>query len=115
VLADAESEPLVVEYIRWLSVEVTGLLKLFDDVNENFICAMVEGTLVMAGDSIDLATLKNVAADSGADILPMRRDVRKVMRVVSKKWWHSFGYDYVLVAIHAKFCEVIAHARFVLL
>jgi hypothetical protein len=57
VLADAESEPLVVEYIRWLSVEVTGLLKLFDDVNENFICAMVEGTLVMAGDSIDLATL----------------------------------------------------------
>jgi hypothetical protein len=37
----------------------------------------VEGTLTMAGDSVDLAALQTVAADSGAgaDILPMEWDV----------------------------------------
>jgi hypothetical protein len=35
----------------------------------------VEGTLTMAGDSIDLAALQTMAADSGADILPVEWDV----------------------------------------
>jgi hypothetical protein len=44
-------------------------------VNENFISAVVEVTLVMAGDSIDFDGLQTAAADSGADILPAKRDV----------------------------------------
>jgi hypothetical protein len=56
-----EGEPSVVDYIRWLSVDVTGLPEVFAGVNENFVSAMVEGTPVMAGGS--------------ADILPMEQDV----------------------------------------
>jgi hypothetical protein len=49
-----------------------------------------------------------VATNSGADILPMGRGVRKAARAVSRKWWSSFGYDYVMAAIQAKLREVIA-------
>jgi hypothetical protein len=70
-----KSEPPVVDYIRWLSAEVIGLLEVFAGVNENFISATVEGTFVLAGDSVVLAALQTVAADSGADILPVERDV----------------------------------------
>jgi hypothetical protein len=45
------------DYICWLSIEVTGLPEMFAGINRNFISATVEGTLVMAGDSIDLAAL----------------------------------------------------------
>jgi hypothetical protein len=52
-----EGEPSSMDYIRWLSVEVTGLPEMFTGRNENFIVDTVEGTLVMAGDSIDLDAL----------------------------------------------------------
>jgi hypothetical protein len=55
-LSMPKSEPSVMDYIRWLSLEVTGLPEVFAGVNKNFISAMVEGTLVMAEDSVDLAT-----------------------------------------------------------
>jgi hypothetical protein len=71
-----EGEPSAMDYIRWMSVEVTGLPEMFAGVNENFVSAMVEGTLVMAGDSIDLAALWTMAADSGADILSVGRDAK---------------------------------------
>jgi hypothetical protein len=45
------------DYIRWLFTEVTDLLEMFADVNKNFISTAVEGTLMMTGDSIDLASL----------------------------------------------------------
>jgi hypothetical protein len=77
-----EGEPSAMDYIHWLSTEVTGLPKAFAGVNENFIFAAVEGTLVMAVDSVDLAALQTVAADSGADILPTGQDVRKAAWVV---------------------------------
>jgi hypothetical protein len=53
----SEGEPSVVDYVRWLATEVTCLLEVFAGVNENFISATIEGMLVIAGDSIDLAAL----------------------------------------------------------
>jgi hypothetical protein len=35
--------------------------------------------------------------------------VWRVARVVSKKWWRPFGYDYVLSVIHAKQEEVLVY------
>jgi hypothetical protein len=110
-----ESKPLNMDYIRWLSTEVTGLSEVFAGVNENFISAAVKGTLVMAGASVDRAALQIVATDSGADILPLEQDVQRVVRAVSKKWWRSFSYNYVLAAIQAKLREVITLVQFVLL
>jgi hypothetical protein len=52
-----EGEPLAMDYIRWLSAEVTGLPETFAGVNENFIFVAVEGTLMMAGGFVDLAAL----------------------------------------------------------
>jgi hypothetical protein len=110
-----ESKPLNMDYICWLSTEVTGLSEVFAGVNENFISAAVKGTLVMAGASVDRAALQIVATDSGADILPLEQDVQRVVRAVSKKWWRSFSYNYVLAAIQAKLREVITLVQFVLL
>jgi hypothetical protein len=56
-----------------------------------------------------------VAAYSRADILLMEWNVQKVARTVLKKWWRSFGYDYVLAAIRAKLLEVTACLWFILL
>jgi hypothetical protein len=52
-----ESEPSGMDYIRWLSAQIAGLPKVFSGVNKKFISAAVEGTLVVAGDSVDLASL----------------------------------------------------------
>jgi hypothetical protein len=79
---------------------------MFACVNENFISAAVEGTLVMASQSIDLGALHDVASMSETDILPAKRDVRRAAHMVSKKWWRSFGYDYMLGAIRVKLREV---------
>jgi hypothetical protein len=81
---------------------------MFGGVNENFVTAAIEGALIMAGSSVDLDALQDAAAASGVDILPAERDVRRAARMVSKKWWCSFGYNYVLDAIHARLCEVVA-------
>jgi hypothetical protein len=70
-----EGEPLVTDYIRWLSAEVTGFLEVFADVNENFVSATVKGTLAMVGGSIELSAPQASTVDTGADILPMERDV----------------------------------------
>jgi hypothetical protein len=48
-----------------------------------------------------------MAVESGADILPAERDVRRAVWAVSKKWWHSFNYIYVMVAIHATHKKVL--------
>jgi hypothetical protein len=50
-------EPSAEDYLRWLSVEFTGLPDMFGGVNENFDTATIEGALVMAGDSVDLAIM----------------------------------------------------------
>jgi hypothetical protein len=71
----AEGEPSATDYLRWLSIELTSLLQMFADVNENFISTAVEGTLVMARSSIDLGALQTVVVDSGADILLTEKDV----------------------------------------
>jgi hypothetical protein len=91
-------------------VEVTNLPEVCAVMNENFVSAVVDGTLVMVGGSIDLAALQASAADSGADILPAELDVQRAACAVSKKWWHSFGCNYVLVAIQARLCKVNVHA-----
>jgi FtsZ-binding cell division protein ZapB len=79
-------EPSVANYIHWLSAEVTSLPEVFAGVNENFVSITVEGTLVMARGSVDLAALQASTADSRVDILPVEQDVQKMTRVVSKKW-----------------------------
>jgi hypothetical protein len=101
-----EGEPSTADYLRWLSTEIFGLSDMFGGVNENFVTVVIEGALVMVRDSIDLDALQSVAAKSGADILPTKHDVQRATRAVSKKWWHSFSYDYVLASIHA------THKRF---
>jgi hypothetical protein len=101
-----EGKLSAVDYLRWLSTEVFGLPDMFAGMNENFIFVVVEGTLVMARDSIDFDDIQTMAAESGADILPIDRDVQSVVRAVSKKWWCSFGCNYVLAAIHAKHNKV---------
>jgi hypothetical protein len=106
-----ENEPSVVDYIRWLSTEVTGLLEVFAGTNENFVSATVEGTLVMAGNSVNHAALQASAADSGSDILPGERDVHRTAHVVSQKWWHSFGYKSTLASVQARLHEVNVHAQ----
>jgi hypothetical protein len=88
---------------------------MFAGINEIFISVVVEGALLMVGDSVDLDALKTVATDIRVDILPAGRDVRNIMWAVSRKWWCSFGYDYVLATIQAKFSEVIGHVQLVLL
>jgi hypothetical protein len=99
-------EPSSVDYLCWLSEEVSGLPHKFRGVNENFASAAIEGTLAMAGDSIDLDAVRNAAANGGTDVLPAKPDLRKIVRAVSKKWWRPSGYDYVLFVIHAKQQEV---------
>jgi hypothetical protein len=47
-LAMPEGEPSVVDYILWLTAEVTDLPEVFAGVSENFISATVEGTLAVA-------------------------------------------------------------------
>jgi hypothetical protein len=70
-----KSEPSIMDYIHWLSVEVIGLQEVFASVNEKIFSATVKGTFVLVGDSIDLAAMQTVLADSGADILPIKREV----------------------------------------
>jgi hypothetical protein len=101
-----EGDLSAADYIRWLSTEVAGFSEMFAGVNENFISGAVEGTLVMADQSIDLGALQDAAAMCEVDILAMERDVQRDARMVLKKWWRSFGYDYVLGAIRVKLREV---------
>jgi hypothetical protein len=63
-------EPLVEDYLRWLSDEISSLPDMFRSVNENFATAAIEGALAMAGDSIDLDVIRGTAAKGGADVLP---------------------------------------------
>jgi hypothetical protein len=100
-----EGEPTVADYVRWLTTEVTSLPEVFSDVNENLVSAAVEGALVMAVGSVDLAALQASIAVSGADVLPGERDVRKASHAVARKWWHSFSYNSTLAAIQARLRE----------
>jgi hypothetical protein len=108
-----EGDPSAMDYIRWFSVEVGDLPKVFAGVSENFIYIAVEGALTMAGDSVDLDAIQDATASSGANILPMERDVWRAARAVAKNWWRSFGYDYVLDAIRTRLHEVIISLYFV--
>jgi hypothetical protein len=93
-------------------VQVADLLTVFVGMNENIVSTTVKGALAMAGDSVDLDVVQDAAAASGADILPAKWDVRRATCAVAKKWWCSFGYDYVLDAIRTRLREVIASILF---
>jgi hypothetical protein len=84
------------DYLCWLSDEVSDLPSMFSSVNENFASAATEGALAMAEDSIDLDAMQNAAGEGGADVLPTGPAVQRAARAISKKWWHSFGYDCVI-------------------
>jgi hypothetical protein len=68
-----EGEPSTMDYIRRLSVEVTGLPEVFAGVNENFISAAVEGTLTMAGDSVNIPPCKLWLLMAGWTFCPSSR------------------------------------------
>jgi hypothetical protein len=89
-------------YNRWLSTEVAGLPEMFASVNKNSISIAVQGALIMASESVDLNTLQDITAVSGPDIFPIEQDVRRAAHAVSKKWWCSFSYNYVLGAIRMR-------------
>jgi hypothetical protein len=102
-----EGEPSAVDYLHRLSMEISGFSGMFGGINENFVTAVVDSALVMAGDSVDLYALQSVAAESGLDILAAECGVRRAARAMSKKWWRSFGCDYVLAAIRATHEKVL--------
>jgi hypothetical protein len=77
-----EGEPSVADYLRWLPTEISGLPDMFGGVNENFVTTVVEGALMMAGDSVDLDALQSATTESGANVLPAERDVRRAAQVV---------------------------------
>jgi hypothetical protein len=104
-----EGDLSTAEYICCLSAEVAGLPELFAGVNENFISVAVKGILIMAGQFVDLGAMQDTTAASKADILPAERDVWRDAHTVSKKWWRSFGYNYVLGAICKKLREVTTY------
>jgi hypothetical protein len=81
---------------------------MFSGMKENFATAAIEGALAMARDSVDFDGVWRVAVESGAEILPTGLDVHRATRAVSKKWWHSFSYDYVMAAIRASDEKVLA-------
>jgi hypothetical protein len=66
-----EGEPSAVDYIRWLSIEISGFPDMFGGINENFATAAVEGALTMAGDFVDLEAMRDAVTSSCADIWPI--------------------------------------------
>jgi hypothetical protein len=80
---------------------------MLSGVNENLATTVIEGALAMAGDLVDLDVVRGMAAESGADVLPVGHNVQRAARAVSKKWWRSFGYDYVLAAIRANHFDLV--------
>jgi hypothetical protein len=91
----------------WLSKEVAGLPNTFCGVNENFATIVIEGALTLASDSVDLHAVSVATSKGGADVLPVGSSVQKDARAVSKKWWCSFSYDYVLSVILTQQVEVL--------
>jgi hypothetical protein len=95
-------ECLVENYLHWLFEEISGLPDMFRGVNEIFAIAVIERALVMVGDSGALNVMRGVTTGSGLDVLPVEPDVRTATRADSKKWWHLFGYAYVLSTIRGE-------------
>jgi hypothetical protein len=88
---------------------VSGLSDVFNGVNENFATAAIQGALALAGNSVDPEAVRAAAFEADVNILPAASGIRKAVRAVSKKWWQSFGYDYVLsAAIHARQTKVFS-------
>jgi hypothetical protein len=63
-----EGEPLAVDYLRWMPIEISGLPDMFSGINGNFAIAAVKGALAMAGDSTDLEAVQDTVVSSGADV-----------------------------------------------
>jgi hypothetical protein len=53
-------------------------------VNANFVSTAAKGALVMVGEYVDLDSLQDAAAASGADIWPTECGVQRAVRAVSK-------------------------------
>jgi hypothetical protein len=102
-------EPLVEDYLNWLSEEVTGPPDMFSGMNENFATTAIEGALTLATNSVDLEAVRVATSGGGADVLPAVSGVWKAARAVSKKWWRSFGYDYMLSVICAQQWKVLSY------
>jgi hypothetical protein len=104
-----EGEPSALDYLRWLSTEISGLSGMFGGVNENFVTAAVEGALVMAGDSVDLDALQSTATESGADVIPTKHHVWRATWVVSKNGGapSALTICWLLFVLHTKRCSFV--------
>jgi hypothetical protein len=80
-------------------MEVGCLLEVFAGVNENIISATIKDVVVMAGDSMDLATLQASTSNRRVDVLPRDRDTQKTACIITRGWWRSFGYKLMLTAV----------------
>jgi hypothetical protein len=78
-------------------------------MNENFATTAIEGALTLATNSVDLEAVRVATSGGGADVLPAVSGVWKAARAVSKKWWRSFGYDYMLSVICAQQWKVLSY------
>jgi hypothetical protein len=85
---------------------------MFSGMNENFATAAIEGALLMAEDSVDLDDVWGAATEIDAVFFPAGHNIRRAAWAVSKKWWRSFGCDYVLAAIRANHEKVLVYLRF---
>jgi hypothetical protein len=107
--AMSAKEPSVEDYLNWLSEEVTGLPDMFSGMNENFATTAIDGALALASNSIDLKAVRVAASEGGADVLSTAPGMRKAAQAVSKKWWRSFNYDYMLSVICAQQSKVLSY------
>jgi hypothetical protein len=88
---------------------VTGLPDMFSGMNENFATTAIEGALALASNLIDLKVVRVAASEGGADVLSTAPGMRKAAQAVSKKWWLSFNYDYMLSVICAQQSKVLSY------
>jgi hypothetical protein len=79
-----KSDPSAADNLRWLSIEVADLTKVFGGVNENFVSDAVDGAFIMVDDSVDLDALQDAAAVTGADIWPMGQDVQRAAHCIKE-------------------------------
>jgi hypothetical protein len=91
-------KPSAEDYLAWLSEEVSGLSDVLSGVNDNF-----------ATSSIDPKAVRAAASEADTNISTAASGIQKAARAVLKKWWHSFGYDYVLSAIRAQQMKVFSY------
>jgi hypothetical protein len=109
-----EGYPSTVDYIRWLSVEVGDLPKVFTGMNENFVSTAFKALSQWLAILLISTPYKMLLLPVVLLFCLWRGLYGRLWRAVAKNWWWSFGYDYVLDAIRTRLREVISSILFCL-